>query len=561
MLGVRRRHGGLIISFAFYLFAMFYMHYDSALFWQAPLEYFDTHDFPYMFIASFELSLLGFFLPICAALSARIDQPNVCRKLKDSGKAWAKSTVTGLLPLLLAFLFFVIISLCVMPYTGTTRWQAIGIGGAYGWRISNDWFWVYVVECLGRLSLSVIIWVTVTQALSIVIRNKVLVVLSVAAIAQLLSWGLMRVGHTDWDLRSLQIPDIFNTIPLSILLGRQLLYLFFAVSIWITIILIHGAKARGPGVKDTSRAVSQEANDSYTYHSKKGAQIKNSSNVQAKGLCLAFIASIIIPSIYVAVLASSIASLPSVGDHLIFVFGGFPWGAPDIDVNNVVLWIMLFIPTFCGLAFFDKEYTAVSKELEPRLVQKQILAQQGYLLSYTILCVVVMWISIIGHALLSGASFSSLSAPLTDRYNISQIAVIIYLFFVFSAQILFWSQIYLLILQITKSPGFAAIVYIFAPFMMILLGSNEDKLPNTKLITNWGMIFRSDLFSAHFIEETISDGTTKLFQLCTFSPRFALSRQVICFLGIVALNVLIVWQPWSRFCPSKQAAKGIDNTL
>lgn len=92
----------------------------------------------------------------------------------------------------------------------------------------------------------------------------------------------------------------------------------------------------------------------------------------------------------------------------------------------------------------------------------------------------------------------------------------------------------------TQRTGIASFLYLFVPFVMILLGSNEDKLSNVHLIVNWGMLARSELLSYPFVEEVAADGINKLYQICTFSLTEAVRKQGLSTLCIMFFSIMQV---------------------
>lgn len=392
------------------------MHYDCNLFWTDPLAYFSTHDFPYMFIASTELGLLGLFLPICTAVTIRLDQIRACKKLSDYHRQCVRCIFRALIPLILAMFCIISFSLCVMPNKGSTSWQTIGMRYAYSWRASNSMFWVFVLECIGRLSLSTIIWVTVCYALSLMIQQKEFLVLAIIAVNQGGKWILEKANAYYWELDYLQIPQIGNKMPLSALLWRQLSYFFSAViffhfiytllkpSLWTQRFKLK-KRLKGVLVKNIDEVASKGTDSTILYYLR---------SCQTFGMWLAVVA---LPLVYL-LLKDSIQS-NSVDEYLLLAFSGFPWGNPVILLTDLLRWLMLFLPPFIGMISLSKAFLRQKSRPICGYGTKEIIKLHVASLIYTLSCIVSMWIIVIGYGLIKGANFVPFTIEFVNGQNLS----------------------------------------------------------------------------------------------------------------------------------------------
>lgn len=184
-----------------------------------------------MFIVSTELSLLYMAIPVVTGLSICNSSFPKAVEFKNIVLICKKNLLNALAPLLFCFVVFITSSIVIMGYKGSSPWLEHAYDNAYQWRATNKWMWLYVVECIGRLCISITFWCFLGMAIKMLFPqiNK----LSLVTVLFLLSCSLGRmlsflnIGR--YDLMYVQIPPVRNTEPLSKLLLIQMIYLTSSV--------------------------------------------------------------------------------------------------------------------------------------------------------------------------------------------------------------------------------------------------------------------------------------------------------------------------------------------
>lgn len=74
--------------------------------------------------------------------------------------------------------------------------------------------------------------------------------------------------------------------------------------------------------------------------------------------------------------------------------------------------------------------------------------------------------------------------------------------------------------------------------MEILTCSNEDRLENVRKITSLGMTIRTSLFSNSYVIDYYADGSSKVFQICSFEYKHACTFLIILTLLLLFINMI-----------------------
>lgn len=482
-----------VASSFIYLFSMYYMHMDCNLFWSHPYEYLSELDFPYMILASFELGLLNIGLPVAAVLNIRMISE---RTFKGIVQYWLGSLKQCFLALAFPFLFFVLSSFLVMPHTGQSGWQSVGSRGAYQWRVSNEFIWVYIVECFGRLFLSAAFWCTLGVSLRICFErlSKFQLCNIVFIFSVVLSVALSRKGLQSFDLSFLQNPFVDNRIPLKQLLLRQIAYVMASICFFFSCI----------GVK---RAIKQ----------RKSADKYEKYYAMYYGILV----------VGIPLLSVFIRGFDWKGNNLFLnVFGGINWGSPTVNINDCIGWIILFIPI---LSIIEHRRVFTKSQLKGAAYRECA--------AYAMLVSFFMFLIVYTVNLLNGGEITR--TVTTNKMDLSQLHILAVVFALFALQAGVIGIVYTTLNHFLES-DLSAIGTMLTVFVMLLLGSNEDKLVNEKLFTNWGMVLRSSCFSQEFVTEYYEDGTCKIFTICSIDIRYAFLYQALLAGAMIIFGLLFI---------------------
>ncbi|MDR3050477.1 MAG: hypothetical protein LBU67_01985 [Oscillospiraceae bacterium] len=504
---------------------------DAGLFWSDTMAYFRTGNYGYMLMLSTELGLLWLLLPVCSILplaAAGLSESADAGKARWLGRLrprWVfKQLVGSLVPLVFVFLLYGVFLSLVCPAGSESSWQLVAMEHAYAWRAADAWMPLFTAECLFRLVISASTWAMTGLALYRVFRHKATVAALVFALTLWMEYVGRYVGG-GWSSSFLQVPGVSNTIPLSHLLYRQMLYLCVAIALYA---LLCGAETALEGRRKNRRARVCQTRVG------PGSTGFAASMREALGACLSLpgiLIALCLPFYAIFLCGAKVSGMPSIPEMWLFVFGGLPWGTPTVDPMLLAIWMLLLAAPAIGLS---RMCGAVCWHHTERLSFPRLSAWIAASLLFTLLSVIIMWVGTGLYSVLSGVRIGGLFLP-DSPHNIGEIGVVLLTFASFILQTMITAIVFVAAYMFSGSEETSLVIAVLPSFWMLLFGSNEDIPRNIFLPANWGMVLRSDLFSASFIDEIVGDGLTKRYDLCAFDPYWALRMQLFLLLAITVI--------------------------
>lgn len=461
---------------------LFYPHMDTNLFWSNPFAYFEICNYGHNFIFSTQCGLIWLLVPMIAYISISFDE-----RWNENISSILIKCKRGIFHLILFFSIFVCIAfLFSNNTTQESSWQNVARAHAYGDLAKQSNMLYYTLFCYFQLTINLLLWEFVVALLRQLFKNNSLVFISVLVISYLWRYFVPYV----WNYSIWLIPPIDCDISLLKLVRNN----------WIAILLV------GSALFFAATASSKAA-----FRKK----IHNSVIVKCREYIVICSLCIFIPVIMNLGSGNIFSASNSVYDIWLSIFGGVEWGHPEISIKYVYQGVI------CALIPFIYSSSIHYGGREEVLIK----SKQGWLYFKTIairlILIMVFCLCIQIVAILSCKTTMSLLFYLDIDFVYCAISILL-----ISINILILHNAYLIVHYLTFSESISQFVWLI-PFWGTIFASNEDRMVNIYIPTNWSMIVRTDLFSPHVINEITADGSLRTYQLATFAPINALFGEIL----------------------------------
>jgi len=465
---------------------------DANLFWSNPFSYFSICNYGHNFIFSTQNHLLWLLPPLFAYVSMSSDSEHTSIS-SNSHRRCIRSVFELILYL---SIFISIIYFLSNKNTQESSWQLVASDHTYGDLAANKNLWKLTVFCCFQIITSLVVWQIIVLHLEMILRNDYSVFIGVIVISYI--WRVFLPN--EWNYSIWMIPPISCDIPLKTLVLNN----------WTLILL--GLGSIGV-LKHVPFYAVRGNHRKYTILSQKNVR----KGYIVGTLCL------ITPLIMNAGFGNIFSLSNSITDVWLGVFGGIEWGHPEITVE------VAFRNTVCVLMPFVWDYIGQNKnENMTRLALLSSKTVGVRMLMYACSCFILQALNI-------WISHTKMSLFLISDFSFLQWVIAVTLFVV---HVFILRNIYVITLHYTKSIRTSQFIWLI-PFCGTLLASNEDRMINAIIPSNWSMIIRSDIISPRYIDEIIADGSVKTYSLATFSPVNALLGEVVILIITLVLISII----------------------
>ena len=538
---------GFLFAVILMLYALNFVHMDAGMFWTHPLIYFGDGDFYYTFIISTQFGLLWILLPFASVLPmglSYIDDKqtryvdflfNRQTRAQYAAHRLIASSVISALAIGSTLLVYTLFLAIVCPFQNIgTGWQEAAMAAAYGWRASSPYFYVFILECAGRLMISAVFWNMLEMSLSYLWPNKTFVTVAVLSICLLLENIIGTKYGIRYTLSWLQAPDMHTTEKLGISLQKQLLYLMAAAVIYkITAYCRLSQKAasrfrsfasriRLRGTLRVNQRLHFPVSHRGTFLSALAADIRSMCTVSTLG------GAVLFPVICVFLSRTHSLAQFSVGDLLLDCFGGIAWFDPQVDFAGISRWVLILFPPMTGIAL------SLQRDLGPRalITIHRFRSKSRWWLSksfasavYTLLCVVLMFITVTLCAYAFGAKTFSVFLENQDGFMVANQSIIFLTFFLFLTHVFMLTQFQILLHFTTGDMQIGIMAYLIPLLSSLIMCSNIEQIWNVWIPYNWGMVQRSSLLCSSGYLVNSSDGSQLFVDFCAINPRNSLLLQ------------------------------------
>lgn len=471
---------------------LFYANMDTDVFWSEPISYFSICSYGHNFIFSTQCSLGWLLIPIFAYVSLTVEWEN---EDKNSSFPW-KRCIKGIVDFTIFFLIFV----CILAFFSNrtsqeSSWQIIAMKHAYGNLAENDNLAMYTFYCYLQLVVNLILWQLMVLIIEEVIDNESIIFISILIISYV--WHCF-IPY-EWNYSVWMLPPIEGDVSLKILFLNSLVVILAEVGIIIIL-----------------KYVARKTAD--VYKCKFFNKINAGSSILIGIIC----------AVTLFILNAGFQDLFSLDNSILdiwlIMFGGIEWGHPNIIVEGA------YRSTMCTVLPFIYDQNIVKKKGDTHCCEGAIghsLKNTMFrMLIYIFFCIAIQLIVIWKNEISMGLLFD---------VNIGTGYWVVFSV-LFIAHVLIMYNLRNIVFKMTNSMRISQLVW-FIPFLGTLLASNEDRLINIYVPTNWPMIIRSNIFSPSYINEIVADGSEKLYYLATFSPIHALLGEIT----LLVVSTLIIW--------------------
>jgi len=550
---------GFRAGFFLLLFTLQFVHMDAGLYWRNPLAYFRSGDFYYTFIISVYVGLVRFAFPLCAILPAgllyiedwtsgflvsALHRQSPRRYVADRMIGSALSAglmVCGALTVTTVFYLLV----CPLSYQGDSFQQA-AMAGAYGWRATPEFFWVFVLEVAGRLTLSAIFWTWIALAFSGICPNKVIVMTATLIFAYAIETIQMNNGLKEWTVSFVQAPDIDTETPLWIPLVKQAGYILAAgVCCWTFLRCAASARIRRrvQALHDAvDRAFHRMMPEQQLFMPRRFMG-KPAGRLWAE--CRVFLtASTVAAASVVALLCACLSPVFSmkkfsIGELLLSTFGGISWFEPEIDYYAIGKWVLLLLPPMMGIGDSMEREWKIRKPLTlyryadaRRWWHSRAIA--GLLLPVFIVGLMMVVVILVG--LLVGARGFVIYITDADGFAVAGQGVLLTMVLQFGLQVLLLTQLQILFHALFRDAKAGMTAYLGFLLVQLTACSNIEQIRNMWMPANWGMIARTKIFCI----SGYAYGEGLWMNLCAIEPANAVTAQLLVIFVLYSLNRIIV---------------------
>lgn len=459
---------------------LFYPHMDANLFWKNPILYFKICNYGHNFIFSTQCGLIWLLIPLFAYITINYDVNNVLSFLKMITK--------GILEFTIFFSIFVFIIIFSSNSEITdSSWQTVARAHAYGKLAENNNMPFYTLFCYFRIVINLIIWQFIIGILRLFTNNSSIGFIYTLIITYI--WHCF--SPNEWNYSIWSVPPIDYSSSLEIITINNIIFLF---AICITYYVLYNSVEV---IKQFKMLLYQKIGAEY---------------ITTIFLCL------ITPLIMNCGFHDLFTPGNSIYNIWLSIFGGIEWGHPEIIVEyayrNTICYLLPFMykQEKCEYYEYSMKFTTIKKTL-------------SRLFMYCLCCVFIETISVLKR----GNSISLIFYPDMSFYNLLISFCLLFI------HILIFDKLNCISKYITSSSEISQMIWLI-PFCGTLLASNEDRIINIYIPTNWPMIIRSDAYSPHFISEVIADGSIKIYELATFSSVKALAGEFAILIFIYVIS-------------------------
>lgn len=550
---------GFLIAVVLQLFALTYVHMDAGLFWQNPLEYFKCGDFYYTFLISTEQGLSWLIVPIAAIMPfgfVFVDDKqsgyiNLVLYRQDRKKYVIHraivACITSAIAMLLALSFYTGFIAIVTPWTNVgTGWQELASAAPYKWRASDEYFFVLVFECFGRLIFSSMIWALYGLSMSNIWQNRIFVTISVIATNLFLeSYIPMKIGAMN-SLSYLQIPQCGSSQFLSVSLIKQTVY--FAISLVMfgtTSVLRFSTKVHSISEKNRSFISCRRNTRIGLWNDQIGKMKMGKFTAELRACCsIKTLCWSAMTGWFVVFLSSNAQNVKySVGDVLIECYGGMEWADPVINFSAIARWILLLLPVALGVAInLEREFGARSFITLNRYGSKtswwtyKCAAQ----IVYVILCVTIMMLATILSSHFTGAEGFAVYGEDGDGFSILRTDIVWATAILFICHVLMLTQFQVFVHTLFNDARMGLIAYTIPPVVFCIMASNIDHIWNEKVPYNWGMILRTNMNTINGYVIEGMDGVAEWLPQCCIQINRAFGYQIAATIILFVLNCILI---------------------
>jgi hypothetical protein len=416
----------------------------------------------------------------------------------------------------------------------------------YGWRASPDYFFVFILEAMGRIMISASMWAIVGLAFSAIWPSRVFIIIATLAVAYTLDTMLMQHNARDWTVSFIQAPDLETVSSLSAALYKQICYFF------ICIVLCFFALRSALSVKITNlitrvrfkiTSIIESALPPQRLWMPAGLRTTFIGRlwVDLRAFCTPFsiLSTIIVTTLCILIGPVLTFKRFTIGEALLTTFGGIPWADPQVDIYGIGKWILLLLPPMTGVAY----------TLDRELSGRQVITLYRYgsirawwssksyaTILYAILSVCIMFIwSILLSFFFGGRGLQVYMAD-TDGFMIANYRVIPTMFFQFLLHVIMLTQVQVLFHLVFMDMRAGVIAYLLPIASLLVACSNVEAIRNIWVPVNWGMIVRSELFctNGYFI------GEGEWLDLCSVTTINAVISQILLIIFFFTLHRLLV---------------------
>lgn len=476
---------------------LFYPHMDANMFWSDPISYFSTCGYGHNFIFSTQCGLIWMLVPLFAYISHKSEIKNN----KNNFFSWKECG-----KIVVDFFIFFSIFVCILAVFSKrtieeSSWQSVARNHAYSNLATNDNMALFTLFVYLQLAINLFLWIIIVKILEEMFKNNSLVFIGVMAISYM--WHSF--GVYEWNYSVWMISPVGGDISLVKLVTNNLIILSVGVAILFFIKHISlKSKISGDG-------------GNYILHNYKETIIT---------FVLCFLTPILLNAGFNDIFSPS----NSITNIWVKVFGGIEWGDPDIVTEYAYRGVACVLIPFI---YDDKtsNNTYINKKENSNYFKVILLRMLGYMFC----CVLIQMFVILKNKTTTTLLFYS---------DISLLQWVCFSL-IFLAHVTILHNVYLIVYKLTRSSRISQLIWLL-PFLGTLLASNEDRMINVFIPTNWSMVIRSDMFSPSYVIELMADGSEKMYKLATFPVINALLGEALMLvMSMIILKMLNVKQPIS----------------
>lgn len=523
-------NGGFAGGVLLLLYSWWFVASNADIAWTNPMAYYGSGDFFYHFLVSLDLGLFHTALPLSAVLPmgfwlcddvhTRHQDLALARRtpLAYAGTrltAAALSAATAVLASSCLYILWLLMASGPHDPGEAAHNPLLRGESVHGWRAMPACFHVFVLESVGRLALSAMLWAAVATGLSALWPNRAFVLVGVFALSVLCDAWIARLFGAENTLTNLQNQHLYLPVPLGAALARQLAcalaaWSFAGAALWLRFAAPPARFGQRVAAWLAMRLPRHRAHGGMPLPPRLCANGWGRLLIDVRAYCTlrALLAAAAVPLI----LLFSRTDWParySAGDLWLRVFSGVTWvEATWTDMRASALWAVLLSPVLLGNAMY------LSRELGGRLLHTLHRCPSrgawwrgkclGMAVSVCIL-VLVMFASVAAAGFLTGARGFAVFWPDAEGFSVRSLRVPLLALLVFLLQALMLSLLQTAVHLLTGSMPAGAAAFLLPMIACLMLFASYDRPQNAMIPYNWGMLARSALMSPD--QEPTGDGT------------------------------------------------------
>lgn len=511
-------------------YALLFPYFDTPLFRNHPIRFFQFENFYYHFTVSFQFGLLRYVIPIAATVPmgfsfveddrTRYIDLAACRmsNARFVVRRMIASVCATMIAIGLALVLYTLFLLALSPLNGGhgtgEGWLESQQNTPLSWLATKEHYGFYVLWQIGILLIASSIWSLVALAFSFLWTNKPFVFLATFGTSLLLDNILEGSAGAEWAIHFLQSPDfIIMSTPVPVLMLREVGYLALALLLY--------AVCAAPRFSQRLRHFLQSSIMQPIPNMMVGRKrrpfdlpgaLKNSFlarlllDVHRNCTKATILPAVAMPIFILLAKPDVLLVRHSVGDLLMRVFGGIPWWDPTVSFEQIGYWLMVLLPSMMGVAInLERELSRTMLLSIHRYPSDTQWWLSKYLACdiYVMINAMVMFLSVIVFGLCTGSVGMGIVMEDADGFPVRNTLVLLKLFHIFTWQALLLSQVQWFFHAVSNQMHIGLIANLLPLLMVMVSFSYFDRDYFVYIPYHWGMIQRSELFSPSFMPDDL----------------------------------------------------------